>query len=397
MVEPRKKDVFREVRRILSEHEAKGITKSELVRILTKDGTATWKTVQKYWENLIDEGILEQRKTGYQQKRCFPTKANQRLVKFENKLETVNKLLDFVEKEPILGDCFASSPKIEGFPEINSADTYSKAKPKDPIDVFAKNFREKNVSVFNITTLTSRRDLLKEIPSFLISYLGNPLNQYPEKTRTEIMKMINPIITKCYDILQRDYSKTGLYSQYFADKVNKNFEKFIVLFYAVKGNTLFDPTAEFLNILGRYYYCVSYRYSKDLKYENCNEQKLISAFIEEFFDFQKGTAKSIDEKYDAKFIKSNLENIKEHAKTFHIASGPIADKDFPWLDEINKSLASKLIKTDKRHYTDDPPFIKDYYLKLFFLLGLFSKLEKRIIQEDFTDRKSHLKREEGNL
>jgi len=221
-----------------------------------------------------------------------------------------------------------------------------------------------------------RRDFLKDLSTFLVNFIYHPKNKFSNQLKEELMKMITTLITKSLKIYQHDYYEYPNNSIQFYDKCKKNLKKNMILFIMLdKGAALPDIEAEFLKTLGRYYYCISRKFSKNMKYNSCKEQKVISNFINAFFQDRK-----LEHNVDKKYSNNELLNIINETKIASLVSSK-GEKD-SLVAKLRKSLTGKLIQlfVDSENYFDDNHTIKEYYFGLFFELDLFSNVEKQILR-----------------
>lgn len=370
MTESKKIEVYDRVRSIISGYEVEGITKNRLIQILQEKGVATRKTVYGYWNDLLQRKIIEERRVGVQQKKYFPTKENQSLTKISDKINIVKKLLSFVDSHSTLGDCFATSKQFSIFPELTV--------PTTPIQInlaastFVElierehTFSNKKMTI-EIYSHMARHDLIKELPSFLIYYLNDPLNNYTEQVKEEALKLVVPLVVKCLDLMQRDYSYESKCSKQFKTKIRSTLNKHeVVSIIGAKGLPLSHVQTEFLKILGRYYFCISRSFSKNMKFDSSKEQALISSFVRSFFDVNYINGS------DHEIISENIYLLNSEWPTHNRVKA---------YELIRNTIVGKLTQFFiELKYYDDPIFYKNYWINWLMSLGMFSEFAKRLLE-----------------
>ena len=395
MADKKHEILFENVREILSEYEVEGITTNQLIKTLENKKIASRKTFYHYLPEMLDpqqKNIIELKvpEGGKQQKRCYPTNQNKVLEKAKKNFEIVNELLTLVDKTPTIGDCFASDNPMRKFPELISTDEIGKS--YFPFVNTYEDYVFANEDVgFNKIKITnfvfshrSRYDLLKELPSFLMNYINHTQNSFTKQVRKEAIKIVSPLIIKSFEILNRDYLDSPNYSIQHADKIRKILkDESAILFQVVKGETLPNIEAEFLKILGRYYYCISKKFTKDMELDSREEQKIISKFINAFF-----FKSSLRENHVGLTGIEDYEIIDflHHSNNPKLFSPKMRNKEL--FSGLSKTLLGKLLQLyDDSKYNEDPVNIRKYYLELFFRIGLFSSIEQSVLRQTFITRK----------
>jgi len=196
-------------------------------------------------------------------------------------------------------------------------------------------------------------------------------------------------------IQQNDYTDSTCFSRQF-----KKDCKSPTCVYLLRGLPLSDVFPEFLKILGRYYFAISKKFSKDMKIESCKEQKIITTFIPKFFPQSKipddDLSKSITDEIFIQYISGDRKN-----KIFK--EGMIKR-----LNQISKNLGGMFYKKFDRYGDNDPYIIHKYYTDwLYTQLGsfddkfvLFSQLEKNFIKncrewnDDYEDESRYMEHED---
>lgn len=276
----------KELRKILAEHEVNGISKNQLITKLKK--IASRVTIYKYWDEILNKKILVEKKFKSKQKRCFPTEENKKLDLLQKKLDILEDTIRFIEKHDNVGDCFATTHDIKNIELFRIPNKLQKQFKINQLfkwdSVNSKSSKEKYVS-FTIYSLTARRDFFKELPLFLIYYINNLKEKYPNEVKEEYNVLIKPIIERSFYNLSKDYSEYFTSSNSFRKLLRKNLprDKDAQIF-AVKGHTHPNQIIEFLKILGRLYFCMSIIYSKKLQHNSTKEQIMISNMIKSFYE-----------------------------------------------------------------------------------------------------------------
>jgi len=277
----KKEETFRRVAQILKENEVNGVSKNELCRSL--ESICSRMTFYKYWKEMIDPNganIIEMRKTGPQQEKCFPTKNNQQTEQLLVKMETVKKLLDLIQKTPQEGDylIFTKSqvrrhPSIQDF---NLNDIKS-----DMIDVAKIKNSVESTDDITFYNFGARHDVLRALPYFLINYVNEKRNGYSKQIREHSLQLMTPLITKCFDIFQKEYSETlsNRIHKILPSQLQKN--KINVIW--LKNYSQIGVKVDFLKVLTRYYFGISVKHSKKLEFEQSAQQRIISNVIQNFF------------------------------------------------------------------------------------------------------------------
>ncbi len=380
----KKKEVFEKTREIISKYEQTGISKNSLIAELQYAKIASRMTVLDYLPEMIDPkrgNIIELRVSeGKINPLCFPTKANLALVQLKKKFKIVNNLLDLIEQYPALGDCFIPIPKFKDISKNNE-----KIEPntgfKDASNLYLEiihanktSFSDDNTT-FTLRSHKARQDFLKGLPVFLTKYLNSSKMRYSNQVKEESIKILTPIFLRTLKIFNNDYSETLNVSKKAKEIIQKTLPaNNMVMIGLVKSQVMPNLEVEFLKILGRYYYTISKQFSKEMKFDSSNEQKIISKFITSFYSEQKNDS---DEMYDSE----DIEQILSLNGIFRVSRDKdITLKNAYGLDK--DSLVLKLVKTFDRDFIhrDDSLHIKIYYLRLFLFLELFSKKEQQILE-----------------
>ncbi|MDE2590243.1 MAG: hypothetical protein KGL95_11355, partial [Patescibacteria group bacterium] len=214
------------------------------------------------------------------------------------------------------------------------------------------------------------------LPSFLINFINHSKNNFSEHIKKECMKLISNYILKCHFILQTDYPESKFYSKKLQDKfLDKNNPTFgPVTIYLCKGEKTPDIEAEFLRILGRYYFIVSTNFSVKMKYDSSEKLNTISRFIHNFFP-RSGIPSS-----DKNALSISSSFLKSYNFYDNVISESISPEQSLLLETVSKSLSGELWRTIWNDLARDPIFIVKYYVELFYHLGLFSYLEKKILE-----------------
>ena len=384
MTESKKKAIFEKSREVLSRYELTGISKNELARLLQKYGIASRMTFYDYFEDMANPNganiihkVVPEGKINYL---CYPTPSNQALVKLKDKFKIVRDLLDLIEKYPSLGDCFIPLPKLNDIFKSNDElppDTgYEDLNPLYTELIHAKKSSFGNVeSAITLNSHKARHDLLKELPLFLTTYLNLPKMNYSKQVKEESIKILTPIFLRTLKIFNNDYSESLNVSKKIKETIqNTAPQDSVVLIRLVKSSVMPHMEIEFLKILGRYYYTISKQFSKEMKFDSCKEQKLISKFITSFYsvnNIEDNSSAILDSQDIESIISLNNNTSFSRDKEDTLKNEYGFDKD---------SIVIRLVKTfTKNDYNDDALHIKIYYLKLYLTLGLFSKKEQQLL------------------
>ena len=158
----------------------------------------------------------------------------------------------------------------------------------------------------------------------------------------------------------------------------------------VKGNPINDISAEFLRVLGRYYFSISHKFSKKHKIDSCKEQKIISEFVKSFYQKSNISNDKFSEKLTVDLIKKYFLTIENPDK--RIFTRGILKR----IHEAEETIAWKFSMRYERYANNDPFIIANYYKEWVFSLGIFSHLEKRIFEafaedsEEYEQESKHM-------
>ena len=213
----------------------------------------------------------------------------------------------------------------------------------------------------------ARHDLLANLPLFLTWYLEQPEMKYSNQIKEECIKILTPIFLNALKILHDDYSQTVHFSKQ-AHQIIKNTlpRDSVVITRIIKSAPMQHTNVEFLMILGRYYYTLSKRFSKNMRFDSSKEQKIISEFIKNFFD----TSSKTHENDKTKLDTHDIQDIIKLCNDFNISR----NKE----DELKSTYGFEKNSIPIRLglYNSDALHIRTYYLELFLNLGIFSKNEQ---------------------
>ena len=352
--------------KVVQEYESKGgITKNQVVTILTSEYGGGRSTYWKYFGILIKEQHIELKRYKKKQERLFPTDSKKQIQEFEDKIKSVNKLLKLLEQYPDVGDCVILGEN-DGIPKLTPYHL-KEIKRKKRVIGYTVDF-DRIVNPSEHYCLQARYDILKNIPIFLVNYVNDPLNKFSKKTITESMEIINPIMVDCIYKVQKEYSKSIYYSNKFLEK-HKNNTKISL----IKGLPNEDISTEFLRILGRYYFLISSNLS-NFKIDSTKEQKTISEFVTLFYSKSEIPNDKLSEGLNRELIIEYWLDSHKPKKRFY-KPGMLER-----LDKIHEGLGGKFAYKFDRDANNDPFVIASFYNEWIFRLGVFSNLEKRIIQ-----------------
>ncbi len=364
--------IIKSIKEILEDHEKEGITQKQLTIILSDRGICTGTVYYKYKKSLMDAGIFELRKVGKQQKRCFLTEKLKKINVFKLKIKNVENLLEIITKYPLVGDCFTLF-KNDSMPGLTT-------KNYDKIhfwrDYTLIEYLEGKKEQTDLYSLQARHDLVKTLPEFLAYYIYDPQNGVNDAIKKDCLIVCEPIFNKCREILREDYTESSCYSNQF-----KKNSKVGGRVYSLRGRPTPDVRAEFLKILGRYYFTVSKELAKNFKHESVKEQKTITLFVESFFP----SSNVVSEEIDKTIISDDITGYylgERHETKFE-------EGVLERLTQISDSLGYKFAKQFSGYNDHDALVIFNYYKNwLFTYIGshsedyhLFSQIEKIIINE----------------
>lgn len=352
--------------KIVQEYEEKGgISKNEAATLLIQRHGGSRSTYWSVFGQLIKDGQIELKLVSKQQSRLFPTENKKKIQEFQDKIKSIRNLLNLIDKHPQFGDCFSwhvtdKIPKLDAY-YVREIDLWKR------VIGYTMDFASKDRTP-EAYCLQARYDILKNLPIFLMDYINDPTNDFSNVVKEEALKTVYPLMVECIKKVQTEYSKSPYYSNKFFDdhKINTKIS-------LIRGLPLEDIKAEFLRVLGRYYFSISKALSKD-KVDSCTEQKVISDFTRSFF------TKSIipndalgDSIGEGLIIEYWLDNQKPRKRFFK-------EGMLERLDEVHNTLGGKFAKKFDKYGNNDPFIVADFYNNWVFTLGLFSILEKRIIQ-----------------
>jgi len=340
------------------EKNIKGISKNMLQIELAKQGIASRTTFYHHWEAIEKSGIIEKKTIKNQLTHYIPTEQNKVLIKLENDLKIATNLLNLLEKDPFVGDCFASDQTFNNSQLIHLIKKASKyVTSRDNNHQLFEGIETSKPSkeyfpAGTVYSLMARQNIVKDLPSFLIYYINNLNKQYSESVKDEFLRLLIPIVNQCLKILQSDYYESFSYSNFFKEEFSKNLpENKYVNILVVKGNTTPDLVLEFLKTLGRYSMCFSIKQELDKKHDSTKQLEIIHNFIKTFFEPFLG--------------KNNI--VDTNSKI------PIS---------ITRKFVTYKIIDPLINNTDLKP-VRDYYINLFMDLELFSKDERLKLREKY--------------
>jgi len=390
----KKQVIFEKISEVVSEYELTGITKNELVRILQQEGIASRMTFYEYFDAMIDPkgaNIIQMIvPKGKINAICFPTPENQIMVQLKTKFKSIINLLDLIKKYPSLGDCFIPLPNLKRLfynglipPETGYSHSFLHT---EYIHSKKTSFGESTSSI-TLRGHGARHDILKELSVFLTHYLNSPQRKFPKQIKEECMKILTPTFLRSLKILNDDYIETISISKELKKTIQLTAPQDSAVFInMVKAPTMPQIEVEFLKILGRYYYTISKQFSKKMEIDSCNEQKIISQVIKNFYN-----KNNFKNELDVKFDIEDIEDILDLNTTWRTKKdSKNALKEVYGFDE--NSFILNFVKTFFKSYnaetsafevgadTDDSLHIKIYYFKLFLFLDIFSKKERQILE-----------------
>ena len=357
---------------VLKEHSESGITKNRLIQNLIKRKICSRETFYAYYKAGKFTRIFEERGEGKYQK-LYPTNSAKNLTVFKLKLQKLEKLLDFVQKWDY-GDLLyqpqntAKNLKIN-FKRFEFWLTYhTHFEDTTDVDHLMKRKKKTKTDTRRVYSVMGRHDLLKNLPLFLV----NKISEYAkdEEAGKEYFLLIQPIIIRSLRILQSHYSYSNLLTDHLLMILyQSNNEKSIKLkINLVTGISDPNVNANFLKVLGRYYFALSTEFAKKMQMESSKEQKIVSDVIKEFY------VKNTD--------LDNLTEITDwnNFLSVHEISKKIPDKLHEEFHKIyDDSIGVRLIEKSENIKNNDPYFLRNYYVELFNILDIMTESETKIL------------------
>ena len=336
-----------------------GITKNEVCEILRKKHGGSRSTYWKCFDQLLspnsnDEIELRVVPPNKQLEQLFPTDKNKKVDEFRKEFDKAVQLIDLVEKNPLIGDCY-------DYPEN---DKELQAVMDVEVEVIRK-YTDEEISFY---TLKARHDILEKISLFLINYINDKNNKFSECAKKESMEIITPLMIRSVSILQNNYSESVYCSDNFYNK-GKNTKHI----YLANIEPESDIAVEFLKILGRYYFLNRKKSSDEFKMNSTKNQIIISEFTKVFYS-----------KIDSKEDSHDNENIHDDALGIYFTetrpyNENLDAKSLKILNRTITSLAGKIMKKYLLYKESDPIKIHEFYIEWFLRLEIFNDLEKRIL------------------
>jgi hypothetical protein len=356
---------------IVKEYEDKGgITKNEACRILMADHGGSRSTYWKGFEyllsnngdNLIESRIVPPNK---QQTKLFPTESNKKMTEFQNKLDHVESILNLIEKNPSIGDCYFNDIKNKRITKFSKKFAIYFQQEADSI---RKTNEEKYLDIY---TLQARHDLLEKLPLFLYDYVQDPDNGLTN-VKEECLKNCNPFIERCLKILQEDYSNSPFFSNTWANECKSNTHV-----WNGRGQIIPNIESEFLKIIGRYYFLISKELADKFKIDSCDEQKTISNFAMAFYP-RKKIMRGFDPIKEQIVDSDDLYNYKwKTVSNLNTAELPISVPDD--IPDAFDTLGNRLMHGFYDDDFNDPAGIVEYYLNWIISLKILSSVELEMI------------------
>ena len=367
-----KKDkIISGVRRILLDYEDTGIFKSRLIEILQKEKICFKKTFYAYLNDGKFEGVFEERGEN-RYKKIYPTENSRNLTIFKNKLEKIDKLLDFIGSSDV-GDLIYTPEKMAEHRNLKLKEmgwwfrrhehftqSINVTEAKEALGTEGKKSEQ--------FSLAARYDLLKNLPLFLSGKISEYTKNKTMELDQEYFTAIQPLVFKSLEILRQDYPHSTLCQKSLLDdifKMSDNPQKTINI-HSLKGVSSPYITVNFLKILTRYYFNLSILFSDDMSPESRNEQKKVSRVIEEFYPKNN----SLD-KYDKILTWENIDNALDPKPS-------ITDEVMEAYYGLGEqSIAVHFINDLNSIENNDMYFIRMYTLELFKTLDIFTDVELR--------------------
>ena len=365
-------NIIEGISEILKEYSESGITKNRLIQKLIERKLCSRETFYAYYKAGKLARVFEERGEGKYQK-LYPTNSAKNLTIFKIKLQKLEKMIDFV-KEWDYGDLLhqpkntAKNLKID-FKRFEFWLAYH-THFEDTTDVDHIMHRKKKTksAIGRVYSVMGRHDLLKNLPLFL----ANRISEYAkdEESSKEYFLLVQPIIIRVLKILQSHYTTSNLLTDNSLRLLYQPDNKKSIKLKINLVTGISDPNvnANFLKILGRYYFALSTEFAKNMQLESSKEQKIVSDVIKEFY------------------IKNpDLDNITEitdwnNFLLVHETSNRISDKLH---EEFHKmydgSIGVRLIEKSENIKNNDPYFLRNYYVELFHILDIMTEPETKIL------------------
>ena len=289
-VSAREKSVDKAIIRILGEH-PEGMHKNELIQILVEGHITTKTTFYKNLPKYSDskgKNIILLKKHG-KRELCLPTNYVLITTEFNRKLIAVNDLLNFIAKNPDLGNAVLITKKSKRVKTLARTEILHKHQIiefVDPQKFLKKKKMAKNKMRINVVPIGTRNSILKELPYYLVHRINSVYRSHSNKLKKELVKELFPIMNYCVEIFSRSISKNPLDArEVFGTLLHKIDDISNVSFgpYTVLANTAYISTREFEDVVWYYFFLVSLHFSNNLGTEGTKEQQVVSNFIHEFF------------------------------------------------------------------------------------------------------------------
>lgn len=276
--------------RILGER-PEGMHKNELIQILVKNHITTKTTFYKNLSDYSDpkgKNIILLKKHG-KRELCCPTNYVLITTEFNRKLIVVNDLLNFIAKNPDIGDVLLITKKSKGTKTLARTEILHKHQIiefVDPQKFLKKKKIAKNKIKIAIVPVWARNSILKEMSFYLVNRINSVYRSHSNKLKKELVKELFPVMNYCLEIFLNSISKNTFDArEVFGTLVKKIDHIKDVSFgpYTVNASPTYISTREFEDIVWYYFFLVSLHFSNNLRIEGAVEQKIVSNFIREFF------------------------------------------------------------------------------------------------------------------
>lgn len=304
----RKQIVENTIRGILEEH-PEGLYKNDIITQLEKRGITTRATFYQHFKEYCDPksaNLIKIKKYG-KRDLCFPTSYTLVTVEFSRKLVVVNGLLDFIEKNPDIGNVLIITKKRKRAKTLARTEIFHKRNIIEFVDAqeFLKKRVLRNKIKIEIVPVGARNSILKELPFYLVNKINSVYKSHSNKLKKELVKELFPVMNYCVDIFSNSISKNPLDArEVFGTLIKKidRIENVSVGPYTTNASPAYISTREFEDIVWYYFFLVSLHFSNNRGIEDTKEQQIVTNFIREFFPHSRS------------FI--DFEEIKEKMKKF---------------------------------------------------------------------------------
>jgi len=304
----REQIVIDTIKEILEDH-PEGMYKDHLISELEKKGVSTRTTFYKHLKEYCDPksaNLIKLKKHG-KRELCYPTSYTLVTAEFYRKLVVVNDLLDFIAKNPDIGNVLIITKKRKRTKTLARTEIFHKRNIIEFVDAqeFLKKRVLRNKIEIEIVPVGARNSILKELPFYLVNKINSVYKSHSNKLKKELVKELFPVMNYCVNIFSNSISKNPLDARKVFGTLIKKIdliENVSVGPYTTNASPIYISTREFEDIVWYYFFLVSLHFSNNFGIEDTKEQQIVTNFIREFFP------------HNRSFI--DFEEIKEKMKKF---------------------------------------------------------------------------------